>query len=224
MNRGELEKNTFISTLFHRLVAVARPANSPAVALNNASAHYDLSNEIFSAFLSEDMTYSCPIWRVPYPFSKLPVGMAEDNDETLETAQMRKITYIIQNARITETDHVLEIGTGWGSFAIEAVRRTNCRITSLTLSLEQKLLAEKRIREAGLSHRITILLSDYRCLPPQRYDKIISVEMVEHVGRSCLATYFRCIDRLLKTDGGIAVLQSSTMPDCRLHEYARRRE
>jgi cyclopropane-fatty-acyl-phospholipid synthase len=120
----------------------------------------------------------------------------------------------------------LEIGTGWGSFAIEAVRRTGCRVTSLTLSREQKVLAEKRIEAAGFSDRITVLLTDYRALPvpENRYDKIISIEMLEAVGQEFLGTYFGCIDRLLKKDGGIAVFQCITMPEGRHEAYSKGEE
>ena len=116
--------------------------------LLNTSAHYDISNDMFAAFLSDDMTYSCPIW--------LPKSDPKAEDESLESAQERKLDYMIRHARIKAEDHVLEIGTGWGSFAIQAVQQTRCKVTSLTLSIEQKRLAEKRIAAAGLSD------SDYR--------------------------------------------------------------
>ena len=101
---------------------------------------------MFAAFLSPDMTYSCPIW--------LPKSDPRAPEETLEQAQMRKLKRFITNAKIKREDHVLEIGTGWGSFAILAVRETGCRVTSLTLSIEQKGLADHRIAEAGFSDRI----------------------------------------------------------------------
>lgn len=178
-------------------------------------AHYDISNEMFAAFLSPDMTYSCPIW--------LPKSNPKCAQESLEDAQYTKLQRFITNAHIKSTDHVLEIGTGWGSFAIEAVRKTGCRVTSLTLSIEQKELAETRIAEAGYTDNIEVLLCDYRALPIPReglYDKVVSIEMLEAVGREFLHTYFECIDRLLKPEGGIAVFQCITMPETvRLTHY-----
>lgn len=171
---------------------------------------------MFAAFLSEDMTYSCPIWS--------PIAEPKSKDETLEAAQETKLQHFITAARIKASDHVLEIGTGWGSFAIAAVRRTGCRVTSLTLSKEQKELAEKRVAVAGYTHRIKVLLCDYRALPVPNgklYDKVVSIEMLEAVGREYLETYFECIDRLLKPQGGIAVFQCITMPETRYEAYAK---
>lgn len=187
-------------------------------ALLNISAHYDISNEMFAAFLSPDMTYSCPVWKRGFPH--------DAPEETLEEAQITKLQMFINEAHIKSTDHVLEIGTGWGSFAILAAQKTGCRITSLTLSKEQKVLAEERIAKAGLTDRIEVLLMDYRALPvpAKPYDKIISIEMLEAVGREFLSTYFGCINRLLKKDGGIAVFQCITMPECRYEAYAKTEE
>lgn len=139
---------------------------------------------------------------------------------------MTKLHRFIDGARIKSTDHVLEIGTGWGSFAIEAVRKTGCRVTSLTLSIEQKALAEERIREAGFEDQIEVMLMDYRSLPvpEQPYDKIISIEMLEAVGREFLGTYFACVNRLLKKNGGIAVFQCITMPEGRHEAYSASKE
>ena len=172
---------------------------------------------MFAAFLSPDMTYSCPIWSpASSPFSKT---------ETLEEAQYTKLQRFIDNAHIKSTDHVLEIGTGWGSFAILAVQQTGCTVTSITLSSEQKFLAEERIAAAGLSSKISVHLADYRSLPtgPLQgpYDKIISIEMLEAVGPEYLSTYFSCIDRLLKPEGGIAVFQCITMPETRYEAYVK---
>lgn len=171
---------------------------------------------MFAAFLSEDMTYSCPIWR--------PTSDPESHRESLKEAQDRKLQKFIDGAKLKPTDHVLEIGTGWGSFAIAAVQQTGCRITSLTLSREQKELAEDRIAEAGLTDRIEVLLCDYRALPMPKegpYDKIVSIEMLEAVGREFLDTYFGCINKLLKPEGGIAVFQCITMPETRYESYAK---
>ena len=171
---------------------------------------------MFAAFLSEDMTYSCPIWS--------PLSDPSAAHEALEGAQIRKLKYFITQAKIKASDHVLEIGTGWGSFAISAVKETGCKITSLTLSKEQKELAEDRIKAAGLSDQIRVLLCDYRALPaPDKgsYDKVVSIEMLEAVGREYLETYFECINHLLKPEGGIAVFQCITMPENRYETYSK---
>jgi cyclopropane-fatty-acyl-phospholipid synthase len=162
------------------------------------------------------MTYSCPIW--------LPKSHPECATESLEDAQKRKLQRFIDNTHITSTDHVLEIGTGWGSLAMQAVQQTGCRVTSVTLSIEQKELAEDRIRQAGLQDKIAVLLCDYRNLEVPAsgpYDKIISIEMLEAVGREWLDTYFRCINKLLKKEGGIACFQCITMPEARYDAYAK---
>jgi cyclopropane-fatty-acyl-phospholipid synthase len=145
-------------------------------------------------------------------------------EEILEQAQMRKLDRFIKNARIKGTDHVLEIGTGWSSLAIRAVEKTGCRVTSLTLSREQKELADKRIAAAGFTDNIEVLLCDYRALPRPKegyYDKIVSIEILEAVGREFLATYFACIDKLLRPEGGIAVFQCITMPETRYEDYTK---
>lgn len=145
--------------------------------------------------------------------------------ETLERAQYRKLHRFIDGAKIKSTDHVLEIGTGWGSFAMEAVRRTGCRVTSLTLSKEQKALAEERIATAGFADKIQVKLMDYRALEvSEPFDKIVSIEMLEAVGKEYLATYFKAINRLLKPDGGIAMFQCITMPEGRSEAYAKTEE
>lgn len=219
LNRNELSNATTRTSYFASTISgLLRSTNTMQNAQLNISSHYDISNEMFAAFLSKDMTYSCPIWK---PLSRLD---DPKRDETLEDAQMRKLDRFIDNARIKQTDHVLEIGTGWGSFAIRAVQRTACRVTSLTLSREQKDLADRRIADAGLTDNIEVLLCDYRALPMPRegpYDKVVSIEMLEAVGREYLTTYFDCIHKLLKQYGGIAVFQCITMPESRYEAYAK---
>ncbi|KAK5117380.1 hypothetical protein LTR62_005998 [Meristemomyces frigidus] len=217
VNRPHLSNGmTFTSRLSGKVAGLVRSTNTLANALLNISAHYDISNDMFAAFLSPDMTYSCPIW--------LSKTNAASSQETLEQAQYRKLCRFINNAKIKSTDHVLEIGTGWGSFAILAVEKTGCQVTSLTLSAEQKKLAEDRIRAAGFQDKITVMLCDYRSLhvPSEqaKYDKVVSIEMLEAVGAEYLETYFRCVDKLMKTDGGIAVFQCITMPESRYDVYA----
>lgn len=145
------------------------------------------------------MNYSNAIW-------------SNNPNESLETAQIRSVHNIIQKARISASDHILDIGCGWGHLAIQAVHLAGCRVTGITLASEQKALAEKRIKAAGLEDRITILLCDYRNAPAIKggYDRIISVEMVEHVGAKFMKSFFGKISQLLKPDGGILVMQAIT--------------
>lgn len=217
LNRDQLSNaTTWTSALSTALNAFLRRTNTLSNALLNVSAHYDISNEMFAAFLSEDMTYSCPIW--------LPTSDSKSQKDTLQDAQKRKLDRFIENAKIKSTDHVLEIGTGWGSFAIRAVEKTGCQVTSLTLSREQKELAEKFIAAAGFADNIEVLLCDYRALPIPRegpYDKVVSIEMLEAVGREFLSTYFECVGKLLKPEGGIAVFQCITMPETRYEGYTK---
>jgi cyclopropane-fatty-acyl-phospholipid synthase len=190
----------------HRLVPsltglLLAPTNGVSQSKKNASFHYDTSNDHFRSFLSPDMNYSSAIWS------------GDDNNETLESAQMRKVHTIIRKARISSEHHVLDIGCGWGGLAIEAVKATGCRVTGLTLAAEQKALAEERIKAAGLQDRITILLCDYRNAPkPENgYDRIVSVEMLEHVGDKFMNQYFESISKLLNKKGGIMVVQGITI-------------
>ena len=206
---------SIITTPLHRL------SNTKDQALSNAQSHYSLSNSMFAAFLDPTMTYSAPLW--------LPLSDPGSAIDTLEAAQLRKLHYTIAAARIKAGEHVLEIGTGWGSFAIEAVRRTGCRVTTITASSEQADLARRRVREAGFEGEVVVLLCDYRHVPlphggKGRYDKLVSIEMIEHVGAEYLDTYFACVDRYLNVDGGIAVFQCITMPEGRYEGYKRRRD
>ena len=217
-NRSHLSNgSTLTSDIAGKIAGVVRKTNTLTNARLNISAHYDISNDMFAAFLSPDMTYSCPIW--------LPKSNPASSQETLEQAQYRKLMRFITNAKIKSRDHVLEIGTGWGSFAILAVEKTGCNVTSLTLSAEQKTLAEQRIKEAGFQDKIKVLLCDYRSLQAKKemdkYDKIVSIEMLEAVGAEFLETYFRCVDNLLKSEGGVAVFQCITMPESRYEAYSK---
>ncbi|KAJ9145428.1 Tuberculostearic acid methyltransferase UfaA1 [Pleurostoma richardsiae] len=202
----------FVQTLLTKLGKIVRKANDIATARLNANAHYSLSNDMFAAFLSPDMTYSAPLW--------LPFSDPSAATETLEEAQMRKLRYAISSTRIKASDHVLEIGTGWGSFAILAASTTGCRVTTITPSVEQKKLVDRRIADAGLSSQIQVVVADYRELrPEQPFDKVVSIEMIEHVGHAFLETYFACVDRYLKTDGGIGYFQCITIPEARYAQY-----
>jgi len=169
----------------------------------NIAAHYDLSTEFYETFLDKTMTYSSGIFR--------------SEDESLEDAQHNKILSIIEKAGITGKDHVLEIGCGWGGFAIEGVKATGCSLTGITISKTQYDYAKERVKREGLEGRIEILLEDYRTVRGS-YDKIISIEMLEAVGHDHLGSFFGMCDNLLKLDG-LAVIQVITIPDARYETY-----
>ena len=171
----------------------------------NIRAHYDLSNEMFKLFLDDTMTYSCAQYR--------------SGKDSLEEAQRNKLSSIISKGQIEAGDQVLEIGCGWGSLALETVRQTGCSMTCVTLSEEQAELFRERVQEAGLEEKITIKLQDYRELTGQ-FDKILSVEMLEAVGREYIGDFFAACERLLKPNG-LVVLQVITMPEQRIPEYER---
>lgn len=167
----------------------------------NIAAHYDLGNDYFKLFLSNDLMYSSAYWM--------------DRDDDLETASTRKLELICRKLQLKPTDHVLEIGTGWGGFALYAVQHYGCRVTTTTISREQHALASRRVAEAGCADRVTLLLDDYRDLDGQ-FDKLVSIEMIEAIGAQYLETYFAQIAHLLKPDG-IALVQAITIED---HRYA----
>ncbi|KAJ1737681.1 hypothetical protein LPJ72_000250 [Coemansia sp. Benny D160-2] len=207
-NRAVLD-GSFSSPLVSSLMYLTntRFINSVLNAASNISAHYDLGNEIFEMFLDSTMTYSCAVWKEP--------------SDTLEKAQLRKLDMLIDKAHVCKDDYILDLGCGWGSLAMRAVERTGCRVLGITLSIEQKEAAERRIAQAGMSGHIEIMLVDYRNLDPTEYcfDKIISLEMVEHVGHEYLDVYFRQCSKLLNEHHGIMVLQASTMNEERYEQY-----
>ncbi|WJX12302.1 cyclopropane-fatty-acyl-phospholipid synthase [Trifolium repens] len=181
--------------------------NTLTQARRNISRHYDLSNELFALFLDETMTYSCAVFK--------------NEDEDLKDAQMRKISLLIEKARIEKKHEILEIGCGWGSLAIEVVKRTGCKYTGITLSKEQLKLAEERVNDAGLQDNIKLLLCDYRQLPKTyKFDRIISCEMIEAVGHEYMEEFFGCCESVLANDG-LLVLQFISIPDERYDEYRR---
>lgn len=175
--------------------------NTRIGARKNIAAHYDLGNEFFELFLSKDLMYSS--------------AMYANDDESLEVASERKLETICNKLQLCAEDHVVEIGTGWGGFAIYAARTRGCRVTTTTISAEQYALATRRVNEAGLSDRVTVLAEDYRDLEGS-YDKLVSIEMIEAIGPQFLDTYFATLQRLLKP-GGLALVQAITIED---HRYA----
>lgn len=179
--------------------------NSKSGSRSNIAAHYDLGNELFSQFLDPTMMYSA--------------AWFEREDMTLEEASIAKIDRICRKLDLRPSDHLLEIGTGWGALAIHAAQQYGCRVTTTTLSEEQFELARERVRVAGLEGRVTVLRRDYRDLEG-RYDKIVSIEMIEAVGYRYYDTYFEQCSRLLKADGAL-LLQAIIIAD-QQYEKAKR--
>ncbi len=179
--------------------------NTRAGSQKNIAAHYDLGNELFEQFLDPTMMYSAAMFR--------------SADDSLEQAQLNKLERICQKLALKPSDHLLEIGTGWGSMAIYAATHYGCRVTTTTLSKEQFAYTQKRLAEQGLQDRVTLLLQDYRDLEGE-FDKLVSIEMIEAVGHRFLPTYFEQCAKLLKDDG-LMLLQAITIRDQR-YEQAKR--
>ena len=174
--------------------------NTRSGSRRNIAAHYDLGNDLFELFLDQGMMYSSAIFARP--------------DESLEAASERKLDRICQKLHLDDSTSVVEIGTGWGGFAIHAARNFGCHVTTTTISREQHALAQQRVQEAGLGDRITLLLNDYRDLEGT-YDRLVSIEMIEAIGHQYLDTYFGKVGQLLKPDG-MALIQAITIED---HRY-----
>lgn len=170
----------------------------------NIAAHYDLGNALFEQFLDPSMMYSSAI----YP----------DADSSLEEASQNKLKVICERLQLGPEDHVIEIGSGWGGFALYAAQHYGCHVTTTTISENQYALAQQRIATAGLSDKITLLKRDYRQLEGQ-FDKLVSIEMIEAVGWQYYDTFFATCSRLLKPDGR-ALIQAITITDQR-YEQAR---
>ncbi|MEV5120032.1 MULTISPECIES: cyclopropane-fatty-acyl-phospholipid synthase family protein [Stenotrophomonas] len=179
--------------------------NSREGSRRNIAAHYDLGNDFFALFLSPDLMYSSAVF--------------SDAGDSLETASRRKLDRICQQLQLQPGDRVVEIGTGWGGFALHAAQHYGCHVTTTTISAEQHALAAQRVAEAGLQERVTLLMQDYRDLQGQ-FDKLVSIEMIEAIGAEYLDTYMATLQRLLKADG-VALLQAITIEDQR-YEQARR--
>jgi cyclopropane-fatty-acyl-phospholipid synthase len=163
----------------------------------NIAAHYDLGNDFYALFLDETLTYSCGIFERP--------------ESSLQEASVAKLDRICKKLQLSPKDHVLEIGTGWGGFAIHAAGRYGCRVTTTTISRAQRDLALERIRSAGVGDKVQVLFKDYRDLKG-RFDKLVSIEMIEAVGHHYLETFFRCCSNLL-TERGVMALQAITIAD-----------
>lgn len=179
--------------------------NTHSGSRKNIAAHYDLGNDLFQLFLDkEHMMYSAALYKT--------------SSESLEQAQTNKLFRLCEQLQLTEQDHLVEIGTGWGGMAIFAAKHYNCCVTTTTISEEQFQLAQQRAKEAGVDDKITFLKQDYRDLAEEnagKFDKLISIEMVEAVGDEFLDGYFQACANLLKP-GGRAAIQAITIED---HRY-----
>jgi cyclopropane-fatty-acyl-phospholipid synthase len=182
--------------LWHRLNRNTREGSR-----RNIAAHYDLGNDFFGVFLSSDLMYSSALWN--------------GADDTLEQASVRKLDVICRKLDLRPGQRIVEIGTGWGGFAIHAAHYYGCHVTTVTISQEQLALATERVAQEGLQDKITLQLLDYRDLYGQ-YDKLVSIEMIEAIGAEFMETYFAKIASLLKP-GGVALIQAITIED---HRYA----
>ena len=193
LSRGPLHALTRIPKVVrHRL-----RRNTVSGSRRNIEAHYDLSNELYQLFLDETMTYSSAVFESP--------------EQSLADAQRNKYRLIAERAGLTRGMHVLEIGSGWGGFALYAAGELGCRVTTVTVSSAQHELGTKRIRAAGLDHLVDVQLRDYRAIEGQ-FDAIVSIEMLEAVGAEFYEAYFAACDRALKP-GGRMSLQTIAFPD-----------
>ena len=207
-NRRALRRLTpagLVNIAADRMVHLLRD-NRPGRAKRNVAAHYDLSNDLYEQFLDATMTYSAAVFDSP--------------SQSLEQAQENKYRRLADKARVDARSHVLEIGCGWGGFAVFAARTYGCQVTGVTLSEEQADYARRRVAEEGLHDRVEIRLADYRELSGQ-FDRVVSIEMLEAVGHRHLGEFFATVDRVLAPDG-LAALQVITIPEQRYAGYQRR--
>jgi cyclopropane-fatty-acyl-phospholipid synthase len=182
-----------------------RAANTRVGSRRNIHAHYDLGNQFYRLFLDDDtLAYSCARW--------------PSNTMTLADAQRAKLDRLCDLLELSPRDRVLEIGCGWGGFALHAARTRGCKVTAITISREQYQLASARVAEAGLADRVDIQYRDYRDLDATHYDKLCSIEMLEAVGYEYLPHYFATCARVLRPGGRFA-LQTITIPDARFEAY-----
>jgi cyclopropane-fatty-acyl-phospholipid synthase len=187
-----------LHSLFHRI-----NRNSRAGARRNIAAHYDLGNEFFALWLDESMMYSSAIFEQP--------------EMTLAQAQTYRLDRICKKLNLGAADHVIEIGTGWGGFAVHAARHYGCKVTTTTISNEQYDYSRDLVERSGLSDRIRVVNKDFRDLSG-RFDKLVSIEMIEAIDEALYGPYFRKCSELLKPDG-LGLIQAITMMDQRYEEY-----
>jgi cyclopropane-fatty-acyl-phospholipid synthase len=205
-NLEQLEdRNSFFSSIGRFLDVVRHRLRKNTIdgSRRNIHAHYDLGNEFFRLFLDRNLVYSCAWY--------------ETAEDSLETAQIRKLDRICRKLDLQPQDRLLEIGTGWGAFALHAARNYGCQVTTTTISRQQYEYARERFDSSDAGRRIEIRLEDYRRLSG-RFDKIVSIEMFEAVGFEHYDDFFRACDRLLESDGSM-LLQTITMNERKFPRY-----
>lgn len=210
-NRDHLSDGNLMLSILTRLKeksAHEKRRNTIKNTPKNIRAHYDLSNAFYALFLDDQMLYSC--------------GIFKQNHDTLEMAQEQKMTRILTQADIRADHHILEIGCGWGGFAVFAAKQTGCKVTGITVSKAQYERACQRVKDEGLEDRVTIRLQDYRHTTGA-YDRIVSIEMIEAVGPQFFPTYFKQGQNLL-TPGGKMVFQAIIIENDRYEKYCRERD
>ena len=200
MEKGTAWPTGSLQRLFHWI-----NRNTREGARRNISAHYDLGNDFFALWLDESMMYSS--------------AMFEHEEQSLGDAQLHRLDVICKKLGLGPDDHVIEIGTGWGGFAIHAAQNYGCRVTTTTISKQQYEMAWQRVQQAGLQDRIELLLEDYRDLKGE-YDKLVSIEMIEAIGSDQYDTYFSQCSQLLKP-GGRMLIQAITIADDQ-YDYAQK--
>ncbi len=203
---GSMRRSTALNLLkcYNRLRHLLRP-NSPRIARQNIAEHYDLGNDFYRLWLDPTMTYSAAKFTSP--------------DQPLEAAQIAKYDALCRKLRLRAGDHLLEIGSGWGGLASHAVRHYGCRVTTVTISQRQYEYARERFVREGIADRVDLRLQDYREITG-RFDKVVSIEMMEAIGDRYLETFFDKIHELAKPDALVA-LQFITVPDSRHAEMRR---
>ncbi len=205
LNEKQLQKTfhgTLIVNMMNRLKHRLRK-NTLTKSKKNIAAHYDLGNELYRCFLDETMMYSS--------------GLYEADTDTLNKAQIQKVKQLVHHLQLVKTDHVLEIGSGWAYAAMYMAETHGCRVTTITLSEEQKSYIEDKIKEKGLEHLITVKIQDYRQMTGE-FDAILSIEMLEAVGHAFLRVFYETCHHLLKEKGRL-VLQTITYPDDKYDTY-----
>lgn len=207
LNLSALDSIESRSTLLSKLINQVTHwlnRNTIANSAKNIEAHYDLSNDLYATFLDDGMLYSS--------------GVFAQATDTLEQAQINKMQRLCEQLKLSDSDHVVEIGTGWGSMAIYMAQNYGCRVTTTTISEQQYQYAKQKIEQNGLADRITLLKEDYRNLTGQ-FDKLVSIEMIEAVGKQFLTSYIQKCQSLLKP-GGLMAIQAITIADQRYDYYS----
>ena len=192
IGRGEINTFGYILKKIKGTIRYLTNFNFAKKSKDNVAHHYDISDELYDLFLDSKRQYSC--------------GYFKNDNDTLETAQQNKIDHIIKKLNIKSNQKVLDIGSGWGHLAIEIARQSKCEVTGITLSENQFRYANAKAKEYNLENQVQFKLCDYRNLK-EKFDRVVSVGMFEHVGRKFYKTFFRQVNNLLK-DNGLALIHT----------------